>query len=222
MKIVGVISYFPIESAYIRGCKKYVDIIEIRADLIGEKYPQAIEKFSKIKPVMLTIRSEKEGGYPFPLRKEAYLKYIPEVDFIDVEISSIPELEEVIYNARSQKKKVVLSCHFFDRVPSAREIDKLLQKAELSNGDVFKIAVFSNSYSVIVELALWLRKTVFRKTIDISAMCMGNPKVALLSRIVFPVFGSKLVYGRVGNKGSAPGQPDAFLLHKILKEDRYF
>lgn len=221
VKIVGVLSYFPLESAYIRGTKRYNDIIEIRADLIGEKYAQAIEKFSKVKPLLLTVRSEKEGGVYVPSRKEIYMQSLDRVEFIDVELSSLPEMESVVHHARAKKKKIILSYHSFDRVPSERDLDRLLKNAEISGADIFKVAVFSLSYKIITELSLWIKKTVFKKTIDLAVMCMGSPKIAMISRIVFPVFGSKLTYGKIGKSSAAPGQPDSFLLYKILKDEKY-
>ncbi|MCX7734821.1 MAG: type I 3-dehydroquinate dehydratase [bacterium] len=221
LKVVGVLSYFPLESAYIRGCKKYNDIIEVRADLIGEKYQEAIEKFTKIKPILLTVRSEKEGGVYVPSRKEIYIRNIDKVEFIDIELSSIHEMQFVVHHARAKKKKVILSYHSFDSIPKERELDKLVQRAELANADMFKAAIFTLSHKTIVELCLWLRKITFKKTLDLCVMCMGSPKISLISRIVFPVFGSKLVYGKLGKASAAPGQPDSFLLYKILKEERY-
>lgn len=221
VKIVGVLSYFPLESAYIRGAKNYNDIIEVRVDLIGEKYEEALAKFSKIKPILLTVRSEKEGGIYVPSRKEIYIKNLDKADYIDVELSSVSDMEHVIYQAKAKKKKVMLSFHSFDRVPSERELDMLLRNAEISGADIFKVAVFSLSYKIITDLSLWIKKTIFKKTIDLAVMCMGNPKVSLISRIVFPVFGSKFVYGKLGKSSAAPGQPDSFLLYKILKEEKY-
>jgi 3-dehydroquinate dehydratase len=49
VKVVGVITYFPIQSAYIRGLKKYVDILEMRADYLQDRTQDAVEKIFKNK-----------------------------------------------------------------------------------------------------------------------------------------------------------------------------
>ncbi len=220
MNVIGVISYFPLESAYIKEFKKYTDILEIRADLIQKDYHKAIRKFSKIKPIIITVRAESEGGMYIPYRKQIYLEFIDEVDFVDIELSSLPEFLDVVQIARSKGKKVILSYHSFDGRVNDRELDKLFRRAELDGGDIFKAAVFSTSYKTIVELALWARRISFKNSDTLlSLMCMGHPKISLISRIVLPVFGSKFVYGRVGREGSAPGQPSVSLLYKILKSD---
>ena len=218
VKVVGVITYFPIQSAYIRGLKKYVDILEVRADYLQDKTQDAVEKFSKIKPIIFTARSEKEGGVYIPKRKDLYFSFLDKVDFIDVELSSLPEFKDVVATAKSKKKKVILSFHDFEGVPSEDVLQKKFEQCEMEGGDVFKVAVFATKTSAIVNLALFTRKLSFKKTSTLLCiMCMGDPKVSLLSRIVLPVFGSSFVYGRLGSEGSAPGQPDAFELYKILK-----
>lgn len=124
VKIVGVISYFPIQSAYIRGLKKYVDILEVRADYLQDKTQSAIEKFSKIKPIIFTVRSEKEGGVYSPKRKDLYFSFLDKVDFIDVELSSLPGFKDVVEIAKSKKKKVILSFHDFEGIPSESVLQK--------------------------------------------------------------------------------------------------
>lgn len=221
VKIVGVLSYFPLESAYIRGMKRYNDIVEIRADLIGDNHTLAIEKFSKIKPILLTVRSEKEGGAFVPSRKKIYLQNMDKAEFIDIELSSVDEMGDVLHEALSRRKKVILSYHSFDSLPKERELDRMFQKAELHNASMFKAAFFARSHNMIIELSMWLRKATLKRTTEVSLMCMGDPKISLLSRIVFSIFGSRLVYGRLGKSSAAPGQPDSFTLYKILKEERY-
>ena len=227
-KIVGVITYFPIESAYIKGIKKYVDLIEIRGDIIqhDDVIDKAISKLSGIKPIVLTIRSEDEGGRPIfeTDRKELYLRFMEKSDFIDIELSHVDELWEVMKTAESKRKKVIISYHNFDRTPSERELNKIFSRFMKTGGDILKIATFGRSRGDIVNLSLFARKIWLHKItrrirgLELCVMCMGDPTISFLSRIVLPVFGSDYVYGKVGrSEGSAPGQPDAFELSKILK-----
>ena len=227
-KVVGVITYFPLESAYIRGIKKYVDLIEIRGDIIQQDgIEKAISKLSGIKPIVLTIRAEDEGGKPIYEgdRKGLYLRFMDSADFIDIELSHIDELQEVVKTAESKRKKVIISYHNFERTPSERELNKIFSRFMKTGGDVLKVATFGRSRGDIVNLSLfarkiWLHRITKRiKGLEFCVMCMGDPTISFLSRVVLPVFGSDYVYGKVGrSEGSAPGQPDAFELSKILKD----
>jgi len=225
-KIVGVITYFPIESAYIRGLKKYIDILEIRGDIIPQEIDRAISKFSNLKPLILTIRSENEGGRPlFGMnRKELYFSFMEKVDFIDVEISNYKEFQDVIRTAEAKKKKVIMSYHNFERTPSERELDGIFKEFIKAGGEILKIATLGRRKEDLVVLSLFARKINLQRMsrnivgLEICLMCMGDPLISFLSRIVLPIFGSDYVYGKIGHKeGSAPGQPDAFELAKILK-----
>ena len=229
VRVVGVITYFPVESAYIKGIKNYVDVVEIRGDIVGDRMSDAIQKFSKIKPVILTIRSEDEGGRPLhgADRKEMYFKFLREVDFIDVELSHADDLIDVIRTAESKRKRIILSYHNFERTPSERELDRIFKEFMKVGGDIFKVATFGRGKEDIVLLALFTRKISLQRArrnirgLEICTMCMGNPLISFLSRLVLPIFGSDYVYGKVGQThGSAPGQPDAFELAKLLKNSR--
>ncbi len=216
-KIIGVVSYFPLESAYIRSAKSYTDILEVRVDLISE-YLEAIQKLKRIKPIILTVRSEREGGRYFPKRREAYLELMDYADYVDVELSSYDEMTEVIFSAHAKKKRVILSYHSFERMPSVKDFDRMLVMSEEKNADVFKAAVLSSNPYDIVELAFWVRKASMRKRgVELCVMCMGDERTSLLSRVVLPVFGVRYVYGKLGRLSGAPGQPDVKTLHTILK-----
>lgn len=219
-KIIGVLTYFPLESAFIRGAKKYLDIIEVRGDLIGDEVliGKAVEKFSRLKPIILTVRSEKEGGVAIQNRKALYLKFLDSVDYIDVELSSLPDFRDVVSSAESKKKKVILSFHDFEGSANAKVLERKFSEFQVQGGDVFKSAVFARSKDELVELALFTRKISFKKRdFSVCVMCIGDPKISFLSRIVLPIFGSDWVYGRLGRIEGAPGQPDSFQLSKILK-----
>ena len=106
-------------SAGLRGLSRKAipaDAIEVRVDaLLAEKVP--VEKIEaalrrKKHPVLLTLRIPPEGGqvaWKVAERRELFLRLLPYVEAIDVELATARAMQQVIDEARLAGKTVVLS-----------------------------------------------------------------------------------------------------------------
>lgn len=195
------------------------DIFELRVDTFRDadvkKIEDTIRKLKALdKPVLLTIRSAKEGGkYAIPDRKREALftALMPLADAVDIELASSGILGSVVNSAKSYKKKVIISYHNFKSTPGDKKLLELAANARASGGDIVKIAAYARGPEDLRRLAGFL--TDFN---DLIVIAMGGYGVA--SRVFFPMLGSLLTYGSITGQ-TAPGQMP---LSEIKREFRRY
>ena len=183
-----------------------LDIAELRMDRYSKhdkKYVLSeIKKFKNF-PLIGTIRSKKEGG--FWNRSEAerlslFKVIIPEIDAIDIEISSKDILESVVKAAHAANKIVVISHHNFRKTPSGNDLNKILDEAKSVGADIVKIATFVAKNDDVRTLAGF---TIAHRSKGLVTIGMGDKGV--ITRITFPALGSLITYAALG-QSTAPGQ----------------
>lgn len=206
---------------------KQPDIIEWRADFLEELHDTAhvltiadeISTASK-KPLLFTIRSEKEGGEEIALSEEERVNLLHEVcenaavDIIDFEVSNNQKHIELLRNiSKKNNKKLILSYHNFDRTPANPEILKHLFKAEFHKADIAKVAVMPNDKEDVLRLLEVTKEADVALDIPIVTMSMGE--IGGLSRMMGWAYGSVITFG-VGMQSSAPGQISIDKLKKVI------
>lgn len=184
---------------------------ELRLDLLYEKYPEHIEKvvhknlkILQNKNIIFTIRSSKEGGSFKEGKKkkqELYFNYLSDAFALDIEIRELPQMKNIIKEAKAQNKIIIASYHNFSTVPSLKFLQGLVRKGTALGADVIKIAVFTDDPLQLVPLMVLQKQ---EKSVALSLMTMG--KTALLSRTIFALEGSIWTYASSG-KPTAPYQP---------------
>ncbi len=145
-----------------------VDMLEFRVDGMfrrGKKWPgyflrvtmvqlalDRIHKLAPDMPVILTLRSKKEGG-KFKGTVEEYenflrtMSFSEGIDIIDVEMSETEpedEQEHFIYFLNSMGKRVILSKHIMKDTPFEKRMqiaEEALKRQERSGADIFKLAM---------------------------------------------------------------------------------
>jgi len=140
--------------------KQGARLIELRADLTGTPLPETAALLKEIKkasrlPVILTIRSKKEGGKfsgSESQRLELFNSLIPSADLVDIELSS-RILKDVLKTARRRGKKVIISFHDFKGTPSASRLKNTLKSASAKKPDFVKIAACINQPDDFARLA---------------------------------------------------------------------
>ena len=196
-----------------------IDLIELRidyfADLLNDQ--ELISLFNEIaslsltKGIILTYRSEKEGGNGQLSIQEYIELYKLAVSSNAFDIYDVITLTSLIHQAG---KKVLMSMHDFKRTPS---IDTMMEKFKLmdsSEADIFKIAVMPEDYKevlALMETSLRAKEIYDRPIVTISMSNMG-----LATRLLGEQFGSAITFGKADN-GSAPGQIDVDSLKQVLK-----
>lgn len=190
------------------------DILEVRVDTFAKRDPEALKKavsaIHGLLPLLITVRSLKEGGscrIPDRERVEIFEALMPFADFVDVELSSGGILKSVIDSARRNRTRVILSYHNFKSTPGARTLQGIVQKARSRGADIVKVATFAKGAGDLRKLAKIL--TDFN---DLIVIGMGGKGAS--SRVFFPMIGSLITYGSITGS-TAPGQ---LTLREIKKE----
>ncbi|MCK5595774.1 type I 3-dehydroquinate dehydratase, partial [bacterium] len=153
--VVAVLDKASVETAQ-SAEKLGVDILELRVDMLercyhtGEKVGSVISQLKKeVKlPIILTIRSSKDGGkveITDNKRLDIFRKAVSETDLVDIEISSYRINSEVIELAKTRNKKVILSYHNFEKTPAVSYLKNQAEKACELGCDILKIAVMANN-----------------------------------------------------------------------------
>lgn len=226
LPIVGKDDYDIIKQAEALKDKKF-DVVELRIDfyldvLDKEKLVHILKELRAIisQPILLTYRSLKEGGQ-IQLSDEQY-KWLIEtvcqstyIDLVDIELMSgnllVYELVEI---AHKHNIKVVMSNHDFEATPSNEEMCERLDKMELLNADICKIAVMPNHKSDVIRL-LEVTQIMDRK-LNRPLITMSMGQLGVISRIAGETFGSALTFA-CNELASAPGQINVNDMNYILE-----
>ena len=212
----------------IRLEKMDIDLIELRIDYFSDLLndQKLTELFNSIvalnlsKGIILTYRSEKEGGlgkltipeyielYKLALNSNAF-------DIYDVELTSgttaIITLTSLIHQAG---KKVLMSVHDFKRTPS---IDTMMEKFKLMDSleaDIFKLAVMPEDFKEVLALMETTLKA--NELYDRPIVTMSMSSMGIVTRLMGEQFGSAITFGKA-QEGSAPGQIDVQSLKQVLQ-----
>jgi 3-dehydroquinate dehydratase-1 len=201
--------------------KTAADAIEIRADALLEDgvTPDEIETaLRKCKqPVLLTLRIASEGGqrlWKITERRALYLRLLPLVEAIDIELATADSLQLVIDVARHMGKTVVLSAHAIAKAAPEKQFAKWTAQFEPRPNTILKIAARIQSWHDLQHLAALL---VNHRDWPIAVMGLGP--YAAQSRSVLTALGSRLVYGYL-DQPAAPGQPSAADVRKMVTSVR--
>lgn len=194
-------------------------LLEIRIDRfrrLDEEYVlQKIRSFRKTGlSLIATIRSRREGGGTSLSDAERiglFKKVLPFVKIIDLELGSTQLRKVVIPLAIRKRKRVILSYHNFKSTPSDRALNSLLRKSIRAGADWTKIAVTPKTREDVARLLLFTQHNRDKNLISIAMGRLGQT-----TRILAPLFGSRLTYGFVG-RAQAPGQLSAHTLLNELK-----
>ena len=194
------------------------DAVEVRVDALlaakvsVEKIEAALQK--RKLPVLLTLRIPAEGGHrawKVKERRETFLRLLPHVDAIDVEMATVRAMQPVIESARVGGKTVVLSAHAIARPASAAQMAKWIGQFKPEADTILKIAAQIKSWRDLQQLAALL---INHSDWPIAAMGLGPH--AAQSRAVLTALGSRLVYGYF-DQPAAPGQPSVAEVRKMVQ-----
>jgi 3-dehydroquinate dehydratase-1 len=214
--ITGGVNAGPVRKAASLGA----GLLEIRVDTFPAIEPgRLLASFEKLKkitelPILLTIRSAKEGGQAqLSDRQRAALfsALIPFADLVDIELSSGGIRKNVVDSAKRAKKRVIVSHHDFESTPGDKKLRKIIESARESGGDIVKIASLVNTQDDLKRLAGLL-------CTENGLIVIGMGKLGKPSRVFFPMLGSLITYGSI-TESTAPGQMS---LKEMLSELRRY
>ncbi|MCK4859644.1 MAG: type I 3-dehydroquinate dehydratase [Candidatus Omnitrophica bacterium] len=186
---------------------KKADILELRIDCFKNIEKENIVHFvSAVKkkglPIIATVRSKKEGGQrniSANSRLKIFKIIAPIVEAVDIEMNS-SILDEVVKEAKANKKRVILSYHNFKQTPANSKLEEIVRKGRKAGGEIIKIATFAENKNDVLRL---LNIAFKHREKNIVAISLGEKGV--ISRLLFPFFGSLWTYTYL-DKPFAPGQ----------------
>ena len=202
---------------YLARKKLPADAVEVRVDaLLAEKAPvEEIEAALRKKkhPVLLTLRIPAEGGqraWKVAQRRELFLRLLPHVEAIDVELATARAMRTVIDEARRTGKTVVLSAHAIEKPASPAQVARWVWRFDPLPATILKIAARIKSWRDLQQIAALL---VNHPEWPLAVMGLGP--YAAQSRAALMALGSRLVYGYL-DQPAAPGQPSAAQARKMV------
>ncbi len=190
------------------------DVVEFRIDALldlGDTVRTALEQTPL--PKIVTVRSPQEGGMgnlDSASRAAHYLSALEDAAMIDIEITSIPDLAEVMESARNNEVPVLGSFHDFEYTPTNEELRQRMDTGMNLGVDAIKIATRLESEDDLERLLSLLQADV---PLPLSVMGMGS--LGRKSRKLAANRGSFLNYGYLFEP-NAPGQISAKELKEFL------
>ena len=173
------------------------------------------------KPLLLTFRTQKEGG-EMAFSEENYFALYHELvkkgalDLLDIELFANPlAADTLIHEAKKMGIKIVLCNHDFQKTPSQEEIVARLRQMQMRQADICKIAVMpQDATDVLTLLSATNEMYTHYASVPIVTMSMGQ--LGMISRVTGQLFGSALTFGSA-QQASAPGQLSVQVLRNYLK-----
>ncbi len=199
------------------------DLVEIRADALKFTSGYAAEVKRLLRrvremvslPVILTVRSEREGGVFAGSESElaeCLLAGATLADAVDVELRMEHHLrEEVVKHARSSGVQVIVSYHDFQRTPEIEVMREVVEEELAAGADIPKIGVMARSCGDVLRLLQVCCE--FGQRMPFVGVAMGE--TGRVSRVAAPALGSAITYGYVGAE-TAPGQLSVRELVEVL------
>ncbi len=183
-----------------------VDVAELRIDQYSnttrDHVMDEVRTFQAL-PVLGTIRSRHEGGGwsgSETDRLALFQAVIPEVDAVDIELSSSEIRSDVIAAAKAHDRVVIVSHHDFDRTPALDALETIVNEAKDVGADIVKISAMAQSRRDVRTLA-----SLTLKMAELGLIVISMGSVGMVGRVMFPALGSRLTFSFIGDR-SAPGQ----------------
>ncbi|MFD9337670.1 type I 3-dehydroquinate dehydratase [Streptomyces sp. NPDC060028] len=195
-----------------------VDVAELRIDRYSrtdtDHVLQQVRTFKSL-PILATLRSTHEGGEWSGTEEERldlFRAVAPEVQAVDIELSSRGILADVISAAHENDTLAIVSYHNFAFTPGTEELETVIAEAKNAGADVVKVSTMVTSDSDVKRLASLLLKA----GADTRLIVIAMGPIGAVSRVFFPALGSPITYSFIGSS-SAPGQLDFSETFRLLR-----
>ena len=197
----------------VRKVEPFVDLFEIRIDLIGDGWQKLVKQLKK--PWIGCNRRADEGGRgegDEAGRVEKLLKATElRADIIDLELRTV-NLRQAV-GLIKKRARCMLSYHDLDKTPSLDDMKGIVQRQLDAGADVCKIVTTAQRFEdnlIILQLVAEFSK------IRIVASAMGP--LGFASRVLCPLVGGDFTYASIGpGKESASGQITVSELRKLYE-----
>ncbi len=212
LRLVGVLASRADLTVALTGGLESVDLCELRLDLLGPLACSMIEEKEIVsKPLILTARDPAEGGageLSADRRRQLLEEWLPFGQYLDIEWRNLDRFSGVCEHAKQLGRSLIISSHYLDKPPSQRELEQRIKNC--SEDAIFKVACRIDQWQELRALADFLESQAGRPV----AM-LGMGPLGKLSRLVFALLGSELIYVSLGQP-VVTGQWDAASFRSVL------
>ena len=197
----------------IRGAEPFVELFEVRIDLVGEGWQELVKHLRK--PWIACKRSADEGGSwrGDETRRIGELVEAAELGagIVDIELET-GNLKEAVKQI-DKRAECLLSFHELKATPSLDRMKEIVQRQLEAGADICKVVAtaqsFEDNLSVLQLIAEFPRTRIV-------SFAMGNS--GMTSRVLCPLVGGDFTYASIEKgKESAPGQITAEDLRKLYE-----
>jgi len=197
----------------VRQVEPFVDLFEVRIDLIGDGWQELVKQFKK--PWIACNRRVDEGGKWEGDEGNRMAKLLEATelgaDIIDLELRTT-KLKQAIELIK-QRAKCLLSFHELERTPSLNSLREIVQKQLEAGADVCKVVTAAQRFEDNLTILQLISE--FSKTRIIS-LAMGP--LGFASRVLCPLVGGDFTYASIEQgKESASGQITVRELRKLYE-----
>lgn len=199
--------------------QKKMDGLELRLDAFSPlelvRLHQLVALERKLPPLLLTVRSPREGGLLLLSLREKMARFklfMPFADALDAELNSRDIRNWTAREAKRYQKGLILSYHDLKGVPAPAKLAAFLRSSLSQRPALTKIAVTIKTPNDLLPLILFLRRNENKGLILI-----GMGREGSVSRVLFPALGSRITFGSLG-RAAASGQMPIPILHKRLQK----
>jgi len=197
----------------VKGVEPFVDLFEVRIDLIGEGWPELVQRLKK--PWIACNRLADEGGRwekSEASRIEELMKATElEADIIDIELQT-KNLAEVVRLIK-KRAKCLLSSHQLTGTPPLDSLKGIVERQLAAGADICKVITTATSFDDNLRVLQLI--TAFPKE-EIVSFAMGP--LGSVSRILCPLIGGYFTYASIEEgRESASGQVTIRDLRKLYE-----
>ena len=186
----------------IRGVEPFVELFEVRIDLIGNGWPGVIQELKK--PWIACNRLADEGGgwRKSEASRIAELLKATELgaDIIDIELRT-ENLDEVVRLIK-KSTKCLLSYHNFTGTPPLDNLKRIVERQLAAGADICKVVTTSNSFDDNLTVLQLITEFSELKIVSFAMGPSGS-----VSRVLCPLVGGYFTYASIeAGRESASGQ----------------
>ena len=149
---------------------------------------------------------------PESARLSLFERWLPVCDFIDVELRNLKQFSNLIQEAESTGKEVIVSFHDFGKTPALEKLQEMFDQSGRAPNRIFKVATTVSHWSDVEVLI-----KLIQNNLEFRVAVMGMGALGKLSRLVLARLGSCLAYGSIG-AAVVPGQWPVTQLSGLLSE----
>jgi 3-dehydroquinate dehydratase type I len=163
------------------------DLFELRLDHLPNLHESQLSKLRR--PLIITARHPAEGGKRCD-RKRLLRRFLPQAQFVDIELRSVRELHQEWDEARRRRVGRICSVHDFKSTPELSILNQQLSRARKSGADLFKVVTRAETLRDLLILFEF-----FWSKVSSTRLCvMATGRFGPISRLLFREAGSTFIY----------------------------